>query len=289
MDFLHPAQGADDVAGLGDGFGLVARKVVRYARDRRVHFGAAQRFPVDDLLDRGLDDLRAAEMHAAVAGGHHHLVRQRRDVGATCGAFAEHGRYLRNALSRHPALPVERAAKMILIGKHFIALRQVGAAAIDQIDHRQAVLESDILGADVLADGLLVERAALGGGIVGDDHADHAADGSDAGDDPGRGHRIVVEPPCRERREFEERAERINQHVDTVAGRNLAALAMAHHHALAAAGQRPGLTLMQRLDQAIVNRGVGLVGFRTLVDRTCQCRHEKLFRMSRSSVDCVST
>ncbi len=31
MDLLHPAQGADDVAGLGDGFRLVAREMVRYA------------------------------------------------------------------------------------------------------------------------------------------------------------------------------------------------------------------------------------------------------------------
>ncbi len=163
---------------------------------------------------------------------------------------------------------------MVLIGKHLIALREIGAAAIDQIDHRQAVLERDVLGADVLADGLLVERAALGGGIVGDDHADDAADGSDAGDDAGRRHRIVIKAPCGERRQFEERAERIDQHVDTVAGRNLAALAMAHHHALAAAGERPGLALMQRLDQTVVNGGVRLVGLRPLVDRTCQRRHE---------------
>ncbi len=87
-----------------------------------MHFRTAQRIAVDDLADRRLDDLRAAEMHAAVACGHHHFVRQRRNIGAACGAFAEHGGDLRNAGGRHPALPVERAAEMILVGEHFVAL-----------------------------------------------------------------------------------------------------------------------------------------------------------------------
>src|SRR5437016_792206 len=56
-----------------------------------------------------------------------------------------------------------------------------GAAAIDEVDHRQAALEGDILSADVFADGFLEERAALGRGVVGDDHADHASDRADAG------------------------------------------------------------------------------------------------------------
>jgi hypothetical protein len=87
-------------------------------------------------------------------------------------------------------------------------------------------------------------------------------------------HRIVIEAPCGERRQLEKRTERIDQHVDTVAGRNFAALAMAHHHALPAAGERPGLPLMQRLDQTVVNGNVRPVGFSPLVDRTCQRRHE---------------
>ena len=267
MDGLHAVQRADDVARLGDRLHLVAREMIGYAGDRAVHLGAAERFAVDDLVDRGLDDLRTAEMNAAVSRGHHDFVRQRRDIGAAGGAFAEHRRDLRNAGSRHPALPVERAAEMVLIGKHLVALRQVGAAAIDQVDHGQAVFERDVLGANVLADGFLEKRAALGGRVVGDDHADHAADGADPGDEAGAGHRVVVEPPGGERREFEKRAERIDQEVDALAHRNLAAVAMALHHAVAAAGQRPGLPRLQRLQQAVIDRGIRLERLRLRIDR----------------------
>ena len=104
MDLLRPVQRADDVARLGDRLQSRRGEMVGNAGNRAVHFRAAERFAVDDLVDRGLDDLRSAEMDAAVAADHHDFVRQRRDVGAAGGAFAEHGRDLRNARSRHPAL-----------------------------------------------------------------------------------------------------------------------------------------------------------------------------------------
>ena len=236
------------------------------AGDGAVHLGAAQRVAVDDLADRGFHDLRAAEMYAAVARGHHDLVGERRDIGAARGAFAEHGCDLRNAGGRHPALPVERAAEMILVRKHLVALLQIGAAAIDEIDDRQLVLEGDVLRADMLADGLLEERSALGGGVVGDDHADHAADGADAGDEARGRHRIVVEAPGRERRQLQERAERIDQEVDAFAHGNLAAVAMALDHAVAAAGERPGLPRAQGFQEAIINARIGLKGRRSRID-----------------------
>ena len=249
IDRLHPVQGADDVAGLGDRLHLVAGEMIRDAGNGAVHLGAAQRLAVDDLVDGGLDDLRSAEMDAAVARRHHDFVRQRRYVGAAGGAFAEHRRDLRNTRGRHPALPVEGAAEMVLIRKHLVALRQVRAAAIDQVDHRQAVFERDVLGANVLANGFLEEGSALGGRVIGDDHADHAADGADPGDQAGARYRVVVEPPGRQRRQFEKRAERIDQEIDAFAHRNLAAVAMALHHPLAAAGKRPGLPRAQRLQR----------------------------------------
>jgi hypothetical protein len=161
-------------------------------------------------------------------------------------AFAEHRRDLRDARRRHTALAIERAAEVILIGKNLVALLQVGAAAVHEINNRQFVLERDVLGAYVLSNRLLEERAALHGRVVGDDHADHAADRADASYNPGRGHGIAVKPPGRQRRKLEERTERIEQVVDAFANGDLAAFAMALDHAFAAAGDRPALPFAQR-------------------------------------------
>jgi hypothetical protein len=270
---LHAVERAHDVARPGERFPFVAREVIGDARDRAVHLRAAQRVAIDDLADRGLHDLRPAEMHAAGAGRHDHLVGQGGDVGAARRAFAEHRGDLRDARRRHAALAIERPAEMVLIGENLVALGEVRSAAIDQIDHRKAVLEGDVLGAHVLADGLLEERPALGRGVVGDDHADHAADRADAGHQAGGGHGVVVQPPGGERRQLEKGAERIDQQVDALAHRDLAALAMALDHALAAAGQPPCLPLAQRLQQAIIDGGVGPERLGHGIDRARQRRH----------------
>ena len=89
-----------------------------------MHLGAAQRLAVDDLVDRRLDDRRAAEMDAARAAHHHDLVGQRRDVGAAGRAAAEHRRDLRQARRGHAALLEERAAEMIAVGEHAVLLGQ---------------------------------------------------------------------------------------------------------------------------------------------------------------------
>ena len=122
MDTLHAVQGAHDIAGLGDRLQLVAGEMVGDARHGAVHLRTAQRIAVDDLADGGLDDLRAAQMHAAVAGGHHDFVGQGRDIGAARRAFAEHGGDLRDARRRHAALAIEGAAEMILVGEDLVAL-----------------------------------------------------------------------------------------------------------------------------------------------------------------------
>ena len=67
MGALHAVERAHDVARLGDRLHLVAREVIGDAGDGAVHLGAAQRVAIDDLADGGLDDLRPAEMDAAVA------------------------------------------------------------------------------------------------------------------------------------------------------------------------------------------------------------------------------
>ena len=85
----------------------------------------------------------------------------------------------------HPGLVVEDPAEVLAVGEDLVLHGQEGAAGVDQVDARQAVLQGDLLGAQVLLDGHRVVRAALDGGVVGDDHALAAADPADAGDDPG--------------------------------------------------------------------------------------------------------
>ena len=84
---------------------------------------------------------------------------------------------------------------MVLIGKYLVALRQIGAAAIDEIDDGQAIFEGNVLGANVFADGFLEKGSALRRRVVGDDHADHAADGTDPRHQARARHGVVVKSP----------------------------------------------------------------------------------------------
>ena len=113
------------------------------------------------------------------------LVAHRRHVGAAGGARAHHHRDLRDALGRHVGLVVEDAAEVLAVGKHVVLVGQVGAAAVDQVDARQAVLLRDLLRAQVLFLTVSGVGAALHRGVVAHDHAVDAADAADAGDHAG--------------------------------------------------------------------------------------------------------
>src|SRR3546814_11449975 len=63
------------------------------------------------------------------------------------------------------------AAEVVAVGKHFILLRQVGAARVHQVHARQAVLRGDLLRPQVFLDGHGVVGAALDRGVVADDDA----------------------------------------------------------------------------------------------------------------------
>ena len=88
--------------------------------------------------------------------------------------------------ARHPRLVEEDAAEVIAIGEDLRLERQERASRVDQIDAGQAVLERDLLRADVLPDGHRIVRAALDGRVVGDDQDFAAGHAADAGDDAGR-------------------------------------------------------------------------------------------------------
>ena len=68
-------------------------------------------------------------------------------------------------------------------GEHLVLVRQVGAAAVDQIDAGQPVLLRDLLRAQMLLHRHREIGAALHRRVVGDDHALAPGHAADAGDD----------------------------------------------------------------------------------------------------------
>ena len=115
-------------------------------------------------------------------------------------------RDLRDPGRRHPGLVVEDPAEVVAVREDLGLERQERAAAVDEVDARQPVLERDLLGAEVLLDRHRVVRAALDRRVVGDDHAGRALDPADAGDDPGARRLVVVQAGRGERAQLEEGA-----------------------------------------------------------------------------------
>ena len=130
---------------------VVVGEVIDDARLARVHVAAAERLGVDALAGRGLHQRRAAEEDRALLAHDDRLVAHRRHVGAARRARAHHDRELRDAARRHLRLVVEDAAEVLAVGEHVVLPRQERAARVDQVDARQAVLERDVLRAQVLA------------------------------------------------------------------------------------------------------------------------------------------
>ena len=70
----------------------------------------------------------------------------------------------------HLRLVEEDAAEMVAVGEDLGLVRQVRAAAVDQIDARQPVLLGDLLRAQMLLDRQRIVGAAFDRRVVADDH-----------------------------------------------------------------------------------------------------------------------
>ena len=154
------------------------------------------------------------------------LVAHRRHIGAAGRARAHDAGDLRDALRAHPRLVEEDAAEVVAVGEHLGLVRQVRPAAVDQIDARQAVLQRDLLRAQVLLHRHREVGAALHRGVVGDDHHLAARDAADAGDQPRAGRLAVVEAEGGQLADLQERRADIEQPLDPLARQQLAALDM---------------------------------------------------------------
>ncbi len=167
---LRPVEVGDDTADDGEGMRVVLRRMIGDAGLPGMHFGSAKFLRRHDLSGRGLDQRRTSQKDRAVSLDDDALVGHRRNVGAARRARAHHRRDLRDARGRHRRLVVEDASEVLAVRKDAVLLREEGAARVDQIDARKAVLQGDLLRAQVLLHRDRVVGPAFDGGVVHDDH-----------------------------------------------------------------------------------------------------------------------
>ena len=167
---------------------------------------AAQVLVRDLFAGRRLDQRRAADEDRPLAADDDRLVAHGRDVGAAGRARAHHDRDLGDPERGEPGLVVEDPAEVLLVGERPRLVGQEDPARIDEIDAREAVLEGDLLGAEVLLDGHREVGPALDRGVVGHDQHLAAVDDADAGDHAGGRGLVVVHAVRGQGAELEERA-----------------------------------------------------------------------------------
>ena len=222
-----PAEVAHDLPADGQRMLIVERLAVRDARPVGVDLRPAEVLGAHVLAGRGLHQRRSAQEDRPGALDDDRLVAHRRDVRATCGRRAHDQRDLRDPRAGQPRLVVEDPPEVVAIREDLGLERQECAAAVDEVDARQPVLEGDLLRPEMLLDRHREVRPALDGRVVGDDDAEGALDAADAGHDPRGGRLVVVHPAGGQRAELEERRPGVEQPFDALTNGELAALAMA--------------------------------------------------------------
>ena len=191
-----------------------------------MQFGAAERLVARDFAGRGLQQGRPGEEDLGAAAHHHDIIGEPGLIGAACGRGAVHDRNHGNSGRRQARHVGEgRAAAH----EHLGLQEQVGACALDQLHVGQFAPQRDFLRADRLFHAHRMRRAALDAGIVRRDHAARARNHADADDRAAAVDVllavVLVHAEAAERRELEERRVAIEQEVDALARRQLAALA----------------------------------------------------------------
>jgi len=202
---------------------VIFGEMVDHAGLARVEVTAAEVLGRNLLARRGLNQGRAGEEDRALVADDHALVAHRRHVGAAGGAATHDAGNLGDALRTHLRLVVENPAEVVAVGEDFGLVRQVGAAAVDQIDARQPVGLGNFLRAEMLLDRQRIVSAAFDRRVVAHDHRLAPGDAADAGDDPGARDLALVHVAGGKLADFEKRRARIEQPFDAVAGQQFAA------------------------------------------------------------------
>jgi hypothetical protein len=152
-------------------------------------------------------------------------------------------------------------------------MRQVGAAAVDEIDAGQPVLLRDLLRPQMLFHRQRIVGAALDGRVVADDHALAARYAPDARDESGAMYVAAVYIVGRELRQLQERRSRIDKAQHAVARQQLAAGNVALPQLVGSARRGGGALGFQIRHQRTHGRAIGceLLGLR--VDSGRQLGH----------------
>ena len=101
---------------------------MRHAGNLIVGTRAAERFVVDRLSRRALNEIRAAQSHERGAFDHDDDVRQRGQICATGDARAHHRRDLRHLqISAHDRVVIENSGCAVLSRKDAALIRQIHA------------------------------------------------------------------------------------------------------------------------------------------------------------------
>ena len=211
------------------------------------------------LAGGGFDERRPAQEDRAPLDDDG-FIRHRRHIGAARGARSQDGGHLRDPFRRHACLVEEDAAEVIAIGEDLRLERQERPARIDEVDAGQAVLQRDVLRADVLLHRHREVGAALDRRVVRDDHHFAAGHAADPRDEPGAGRVPVVHVVRGERRKLEKGRSGIEQPADPIAHRQLALGAVPLDVFRAASFARAGEPLAQLPGELLHAVTIGLKG-----------------------------
>ena len=170
--------------------------------------------------------------------------------------------------------------------------QQVGAGALDQLHIGQLVLQRQFLHPQRLVEAVGLQRAGIDAGIIGADHAAHARDEADAGDDPAAGHALVgvghIEHVSRQCRQLDKGRAGIEHQRHPFARQQLSALVKP----ILGGGRCRARPLFQRThsrNQRQHPGAIGLVGIAGRRDRRFKDghgRHHSCFRHSGAHRRC---
>jgi hypothetical protein len=265
---LAPVQLRDDLPADPDAVRLVGGELIGQPGDARVHVRAAELLVAGVLPGGHLHQRRPAEEDLGLAVDQNAVVAHPGHVRATGRGVAEDQRDRRDAHGRQLGEVVEDLAG---VHEQFRLGRQVRAAGLDQVDHRQPVRPGDLQRPQRLAQRVGVHRAAADRRVVRDDHALRAGHHADPGDDARPDGELGS--PGRERGQLQERRVPVQQQLDALAHQHPAALVMALGVPRPAPRAGQAELLLQRGDRRELRGAVARVGLAGDVHRGTQHRH----------------
>ena len=220
-----PFQLGHHLARQPDGVAVVLGHPFAEPGNRRVHFRAAQFLVGRDLAGRGFQQRRPGEEDLGLAAHHDDVVAEARLIGPARGRGAVHHGDDRTPRRRQPRQIGEGRPAA---DEQFGLAQQVRPRALDELDIGQAVFERDLLEPEALVEAVRRRRAALDRAVArvdGAAYARHRANARNASAAAGvRPAIVVVTTEPAQRRDFQPVRTAIEQQVDAVARRQLAAL-----------------------------------------------------------------